>query len=100
MSYSARNTKSIPMKDAFESFLKVYNLKSKLNETHLVAYWERIMGASIAKRTEKIYIKSGVLFIRLNSAPLSQELLLAKTKLIQLLNTEIGEQVINDEVFI
>ena len=100
MSYSARNTKSIPMKDAFESFLKVYNLKSKFNETYLVAYWERIMGASIAKRTEKIYIKSGVLFIRLNSAPLSQELLLAKTKLIQLLNTEIGEQVINDEVFI
>jgi hypothetical protein len=47
-----------------------------------------------------MYIKSGVLFIRLNSAPLSQELLLAKTKLIQLLNTEIGEQVINDVVFI
>jgi predicted nucleic acid-binding Zn ribbon protein len=100
MSYSARNTKSIPMKDAFESFLKVYNLKSKFNETYLIAYWERIMGASIAKRTEKIYIKSGVLFIRLNSAPLSQELLLAKTKLIQLLNTEIGEKVINDVVFI
>jgi Dna[CI] antecedent, DciA len=100
MSYSARNTKSIPMKDAFESFLKVYNLKSKFNETYLVVYWERIMGASIAKRTEKMYIKSGVLFIRLNSAPLSQELLLAKTKLIQLLNTEIGEQVINDVVFI
>ncbi len=100
MSYSARNTKSMPMKDAFESFLKVYNLKSKFNETYLVTYWERIMGASIAKRTEKMYIKSGVLFIRLNSAPLSQELLLAKTKLIQLLNTEIGEQVINDVVFI
>lgn len=100
MSYSARNTKSIPMKDAFESFLKVYNLKSKFNETYLVTYWERIMGASIAKRTEKMYIKSGVLFIRLNSASLSQELLLAKTKLIQLLNTEIGEQVIKDVVFI
>lgn len=100
MSYSARNTKSIPMKDAFESFLKVYNLKSKFNETYLVAYWEKIMGVSIANRTEKIYIKSGVLFIRLNSAPLSQELLLAKSKLIQLLNSEIGEQVINDVVFI
>ncbi len=100
MSYSARNTKTIPMKDAFESFLKVYNLKTKFNETYLVAYWEKIMGASIANRTEKMYIKSGVLFIRLNSAPLSQELLLAKTKLIQLLNTEIGEQVINDVVFI
>ena len=88
------------MKDAFESFLKVYNLKSKFNETYLVAYWEKIMGASIAKRTEKIYIKNGVLFIRISSAPLSQELLLAKSKLIQLLNAEIGETVISDVIFI
>lgn len=100
MSYTSRNTKSIHMKDAFESFLKVYNLKSKFNETYLVAYWEKIMGASIAKRTEKIYIKNGVLFIRISSAPLSQELLLAKSKLIQLLNAEIGETVISDVIFI
>ena len=100
MSYTSRNTKSIPMKDAFESFLKVYNLKSKFNETYLVAYWEKIMGASIAKRTEKIYIKNGVLFIRISSAPLSQELLLAKSKLIQLLNAEIGETVISEVIFI
>ena len=100
MSYSARNTKAIPMKDAFESFLKVYNLKSKFNETYLVAYWEKIMGASIAKRTEKMYVKNGVLFIRISSAPLSQELLLAKTKLMELLNSEIGEKIILDVVFI
>ena len=100
MSYTSRNTKSILLKDAFESFLKVYNLKSKFNETYLVAYWEKIMGASIAKRTEKIYIKNGVLFIRISSAPLSQELLLAKSKLIQLLNAEIGETVISDVIFI
>jgi hypothetical protein len=99
MSVSARNTKSIPMKDAFESFLKVYNLKSKFNETYLVTYWEKIMGVSIAQRTEKIHIKNGVLFIRLSSPSLSQELLLAKSKMIILLNKEIGEDVINDVVF-
>jgi Dna[CI] antecedent, DciA len=100
MSVTSRTTKALPMKDAFESFLKAYNLKSKFNETYLVAYWEKIMGASIAARTEKMYINKGVLFIRISSAPLSQELLLAKTKLIELLNNEIGEKIINDVVFI
>ncbi|MBK6978268.1 MAG: DUF721 domain-containing protein [Cytophagaceae bacterium] len=100
MSITARNTKSIPLKDAFESFLDVYNLKSKFNETYLVAYWEKIMGATIAKRTEKIYIKNHTLFLRLSSASLAQELVLAKSKMITLLNKEIGQDLISDVVFI
>ncbi|MCA0363731.1 MAG: DUF721 domain-containing protein [Spirosomataceae bacterium] len=100
MSITARNTKSIPLKDAFESFLDVYNLKSKFNETYLVAYWEKIMGVTIARRTEKIYIKNNTLFLRLNSAALAQELVLAKSKMISLLNQEIGQELISDVVFI
>lgn len=100
MSITARNTKSIPLKDAFESFLDVYNLKSKFNETYLVAYWEKIMGVTIARRTDKIYIKNNTLFLRLNSAALAQELVLAKSKMISLLNQEIGQELISDVVFI
>ncbi len=100
MSASARNTKSIPLKDAFETFLKSYNLKAKFNETYLVAYWENIMGNSIAKRTDKIYIKNGVLFLRISSSSLSQELVLAKSKIINLLNSELGEEIIKEIVFI
>jgi predicted nucleic acid-binding Zn ribbon protein len=100
LSVSARNTKAIPLKEAFDSFLKVYNLKSKFSETYLVAYWEKIMGVSIAKRTEKIYIRKGVLFLRISSASLRQELVLAKTKLIKMLNEEMGEEIIKEIVFI
>lgn len=88
------------MKDAFESFLKTFNLKSKFNESYLVTYWEKIMGPSISGRTEKIYISKGVLFLQITSAPLRQELMLAKSKLIKMLNEEIGENVINEVVFI
>ncbi|MFC3810439.1 DUF721 domain-containing protein [Lacihabitans lacunae] len=88
------------MKDAFESFLKAYNLKSRFNETYLITYWEKIMGASIANRTEKIYVRNGVLFLRISSSPLRQELVLAKSKLMELLNAEIGEAIIQDVVFI
>ncbi len=100
MSYTARNTKSVPLKDAFESFLNTFNLRSKFNESYLVTYWEKIMGASISRRTEKIYINKGVLFLQITSAPLRQELILAKSKLIKMLNDEIGEPLINDVVFI
>ena len=88
------------MKDAFESFLKAYNLKSRFNETYLITYWEKIMGASIANRTEKIYVRNGVLFLRISSSPLRQELVLAKSKLMEHHNAEIGEAIIQDVVFI
>lgn len=100
MSIKARSTKSLPLKDAIDAFLNSFNLQSKFDESYLVTYWEKIMGASIAKRTEKIYIKNGTLFLQISSAPLRQELLLAKTKLISLLNTEIGKDIISEVVFI
>lgn len=100
MSVSARKTKSQTVGEAFEAFLNAYKLKSKFNESYLVTYWERLMGVSIAQRTEKIYINNGVLFLRISSAPLRQELVLAKSRIISLLNSEIGEQIIKDVVFI
>ena len=100
MSASARKTKSQTVGEAFEAFLEVYKLKSKFNESYLVTYWEKLMGQSIAQRTEKIYINKGVLYLRISSAPLRQELVLAKSRIISMLNSEMGDQIIKEVVFI
>jgi hypothetical protein len=100
MSASARKTKSQTVGEAFEAFLEVYKLKSKFNESYLVTYWEKLMGHSIAQRTEKIYINKGVLYLRISSAPLRQELVLAKSRIISMLNSEMGDQIIKEVVFI
>ncbi len=100
MSVTARKTKAQSIGEAFESFLNVYKLRSRYNETYLVTYWEKLMGVSIAQRTEKIYISKGVLFLRISSAPLRQELVLAKSGIISLLNKEMGGEIVKDVVFI
>ena len=100
MALSSRKTKSQTVGEALETFLATYKLKSKFNETYLVAYWEKFMGVAIAARTEKIYISRGILFIRISSSPLRQELILAKSRIIAMLNKEIGEETVKDVVFI
>jgi predicted nucleic acid-binding Zn ribbon protein len=100
MSITARNTQAQPLKDAFESFLKAYNLKSKFDETYLVAYWEKIMGKTIAMRTKKIYINKGVLFLEISSAGLKQDLMLSKTRMMELLNQEAGSEIVTDIRFL
>jgi hypothetical protein len=95
-----RKTKALPLKEAIEDMLELYKLRSKFNETYIVAYWEQIMGLPISSRTTELYIKERKLFVQLDSAPLRNELLLAKTKIISLLNKQVGEDIIDEVVFI
>lgn len=95
-----RKTGASSLKDAIEDMLELYKIRSKFNETYIVAYWEKIMGLPIASRTTQIYIKDGKLFIQLDSAPLRNELLMAKNKIIELINKEVGEKIIQDVIFL
>ncbi len=97
---SKRNNKAMPLKQAIEDMLDLYKLRSKFNETYIVAYWEQIMGRPISSRTTEIYIKDKKLFVQLDSAPLRNELLMAKSKIVTLINKEVGEEIIDDVVFI
>ena len=81
-----------------EELLVAYKLKSKLNEFRLIDSWEKIMGSAIAKRTEELYIQKKVLYIRLNSAVLREELFSARDKIMHMLNEEAGSPVI-EEIF-
>lgn len=97
---SQRSTKALPLKDVIEDMMELYKLKSKFNETYIVSYWEQIMGTVISSRTTEIYIKEQKLFIQLDSAPLRNELLLAKNKIVSMINKEVGQDIIEDVIFV
>lgn len=91
------NTNSI--KEAIDDLLNAYRLSSKLDEHRLIADWEKIMGKMIAKHTREIFIKDKILYVKLDSAVLREELSYGKSKLIRLLNDTIGKPVIADIIF-
>jgi predicted nucleic acid-binding Zn ribbon protein len=95
-----RGSKALPLKDAIDDMMELYKLRSKFNETYVISYWEQIMGTVISSRTTEIYIKEQKLFIQLDSSPLRNELLLAKNKIVSMINKEVGQVIIEDVVFI
>jgi predicted nucleic acid-binding Zn ribbon protein len=99
-SETTRRSQATPMKDAIEAFLKTFDLKTRFNETYLIAFWGRMMGPTIASRTKEIYVRNRVLYLRIDSSPLRQELFMAKTKLLDLINKDVGESVVDDVVFL
>lgn len=86
--------------NVIDRLLKAYRLESKYNEAGLILSWEKVLGKAIANRTDQIYIKDRKLFVRLNSASLRQELSMAKSRLVELLNEQFASSVIDEVVFL
>jgi hypothetical protein len=95
-----RRTSPTPLKEAIDELLTAYQLRNKFNETYLVTFWEKLMGRGIASRTGKLYVNEKKLYIQILSAPLKNELLMAKSKVIELINREMGAVVVEEVIFI
>lgn len=80
-----------PLGKVLEDLLHTYRLKSKVNEVNLVREWEAIVGPLISNKTEKIFLKNGVLHITINSAPLKQELSYSKEQVMKLVEDRFGK---------
>ena len=89
-----------PLKDAIDQMLEKYRLRSRFDQSYVVAHWDKIMGSAIASRTKTVYIKDRVLFLQIESAPLRNELVRAKSKIIELINREMNSNLVDDVVFI
>jgi hypothetical protein len=95
-----RKAETSSLKEAIDELLNAYKLRGKFNETHIVASWSRIMGPTIANRTSKIFIKNKKLYVQLNSAPLKSELSMSRTKIVEILNKDLKEELLEEVIFL
>ncbi len=86
------------MQDAIKQYLKQSRLKGGIQSLQIEDVWEKIMGKTIARYTDKIQIINHTLFISSTVAPLKNELLYQKDKIIERVNEALGEKVINEVV--
>lgn len=96
MAFKRENEYSI--KEAIEALLKSYGMGDKLNEAKIIGSWERVAGSMISGHTRSLNIKNKILFVSLDSAPLRSELMMARSKLVEMLNKEAGINIIDDIV--
>jgi predicted nucleic acid-binding Zn ribbon protein len=95
-----RRSETQPIGESIKALLKAYRLEGKLSQVDLVQRWQEIMGKPIAMKTQELYFKEQKLFVRLTSAPLKHELSMSKSKVVDLLNKAMGEEVVKEVVFL
>lgn len=86
----------ISLQDAIKQFLQKSRLKPGIQALRIEAVWEEVMGKTVAKYTNKIQIINNTLFITTDVAPLKNELLYQKEKIIERVNEALGEKVIKE----
>ena len=86
------------MGDALKNFLQKSRLNGYMQALQIEDVWEKIMGKTIAKYTEKIQIHGQVLYITTSVAPLKQELVYQKEKIIERVNDVLGPNTVKEVV--
>ena len=97
--FSQRKSDTSSLKEAIDAMIDTYKLRGKFDENKLIAAWEGMMGKPISRRTEKIFVKDKVLFVKLNSAPLRQELTISKVKVLEIIHREFDKEMVMDVKF-
>jgi len=88
------------MSDAINQFLQKSRLKNPIQSLKIETVWKELMGNTIAKYTDKIQIQGSTLIITTSVAPLKQELLYQKDKIIERINEAFEGGLVITEVVI
>ncbi|SNZ00378.1 DUF721 domain-containing protein [Flagellimonas pacifica] len=89
-----RNNSHIPMSDALNEFIKENKLQKGMDKVDVKNAWVKLMGNGVNNYTTGVELRNETLFVSLSSSVLREELSLGKTKIITLLNEELGKDLV------
>lgn len=85
-----------PLGDLIKEFYELHKGSGYLDEQKVIQAWPQVVGPFIATHTIDISIKNHVLFVRVDSDALRNELGYSKSLLIKNLNDIIGKEIVKE----
>ena len=87
-----------PLGDLIKEFYEQHRGSDYLDEVKLINSWSMVVGPFIASHTIDLSIKNHVLFVRVDSDALRNELNYSKSLLLKNLNEIVGKEIISEIV--
>jgi hypothetical protein len=95
-------TKKIGNENQVGDILKEIIAKNKLqpgiDRVEAAEAWKNLMGNGVSAYTRNVVLKGSTLYVELTSAVLREELSFGKSKIISMLNAELGREVVKEVV--
>ncbi len=94
-----RKDNQLSLGDAIKHMISDLGMEDKILSVQIQEIFVEMMGNYIMKYVEKISVQKQILFIRMNSPELKNELQYGKSKIITHINEEIGKEYLKDIKF-
>lgn len=94
-----RRTKTVTVGEALQEFFRAFRLQGRLDEVRLKESWASVVGSNVQAYTRSLEIRGRVLYVRVSSAALANNLALSRARLVESLNRAAGASVIDDIQF-
>lgn len=89
-----------PISAVIDNLFKERDMEDTLLMHRALAAWPQVVGAAINRQTVARRVESGILYVRINSAVIRQELTMHRSELLQALNKAASANVINEIKFV
>ena len=89
-----RDNENTSMKDALSAFIQKNKLEKGMDKVDAREAWVRLMGNGVNNYTTEIELRFDTLYVSLSSSVLREELSLGKSKIIRMINEEIGKELV------
>ncbi len=89
-----RNNENLSISDALKVFVETNKLEKGLDKVNVADAWVKLMGNGVNNYTTAVSLERGVLFVQLSSSVLREELSYGKQKIVNMLNEDLGKEII------
>lgn len=90
----AKHKNQQSLSEALQEFISAHNLQKGIDEVKVKEAWERLMGQGVNHYTQSVVFRDETLYVGLSSSVLREELSLGNSKIIKMLNDDLGKEVI------
>lgn len=81
-----------------QQIIQVNKLGAGMDQIDVKEAWRKLMGNGVNTYTKNVILKGSTLYVELGSAVLREELSHGKSKIVKMINEELGREVVKDVV--
>ncbi len=90
-----RKKNDLTLGEALKEFISSHKVQKGLDKVMVREAWASLMGNGVNNYTTGVELRDGTLYVSLSSSVLREELSHGKSKIIDLLNEELGREVVS-----
>lgn len=97
-SRSPRKAEALSLGDALQDWLRLSGHGARLEDARAELAWKEVMGEAVSRKTRYLKVRSGVMTVELDSAPMKEEFMMARSRIQAMINEHLGVETIREVI--